>query len=105
MKQQNKSGDGETACGRLSPKALALSLGALWGAYVFLLGIFLAFFPNARFFWVSREFLDILATLYPGYAATLGGSFVGLFWGFLCGALGGLLIAWLHNFALEKCCK
>ncbi len=105
MEQQNKTKNRETACGRLSPKALAISLGVLWGAYVFLLGLFLTLFPNARFFWVSREFLGILAGLYPGYAATLGGSFIGLFWGFLCGALGGLIIAWLHNFALEKYCK
>ncbi|MBI4447763.1 hypothetical protein HY643_02190 [Candidatus Woesearchaeota archaeon] len=91
-------------CGYLSPKALAIAVGVLWGAYVFLLGIILAVFPNAKFFWISKEFLGILATLYPGYASTALGSFIGLFWGFICGALGGAIIAWLHNFALEKYC-
>ncbi len=92
-------------CGYLSPKALAISLGVLWGAYVFLLGLILTIFPNARFFWVSNELLGILATLYPGYAATLTGSFVGLFWGAICGATGGAILAWLHNFSLDKYCK
>ncbi len=92
-------------CSYLSPKALAIAVGALWGAYVFLLGLILTAFPNAKFFWVSREFLEILATLYPGYAATIIGSFIGLFWGLICGAVGGAIIAWLHNWALEKYCK
>ncbi len=92
-------------CGYLSPKALALSLGAFWGTYVFLLGTILTIAPDAKFFWVSREFLDMLASLYPGYKATWAGSFIGLFWGFLCGAVGGAIIAWLHNFSLKKYCK
>jgi len=96
---------GNYNCGYLSPKALALGLGLVWGGYVFLLGLVLAVFPEARFFWVSKEFLNILATLYPGYAPTLGGSILGLVWGFVCGAVGGSLIAWMHNFALEKYCK
>lgn len=92
-------------CGYLNPKALAISLGVLWGVYVFLLGLVLTIFPNTKFFWISSEFLGILATLYPGYAATVTGSFIGLFWALICGALGGLIIAWLHNYALEKHCK
>ena len=92
-------------CGYLSPKALALSLGVFWGAYVFLLGIILTVAPNAKFFWVSNEFLGILASLYPGYEATWIGSFIGLVWGFICGAVGGAIIAWLHNLSLEKYCK
>ncbi len=92
-------------CGYLSPKALALAVGGLWGFYVFLLGLVLTVLPNARFFWISKEFLGILATLYPGYAATAVGSVIGLFWGLVCGAIGGALTAWLHNLALEKYCK
>ncbi len=91
-------------CGYLNPKALAISVGVLWGVYVFFLGLILTVFPNAKFFWVSKEFLEILATLYPGYSATLLGSFIGLFWAFICGAVGGAIIAWLHNFALENYC-
>ena len=95
----------EKECGYLSPKALALALGSLWGGYVFLLGIILTVFPEAKFFWVSKEFLGMLATLYPGYSATVLGSFMGLFWGLICGGIGGALTAWLHNFTLEKSCK
>jgi len=89
-------------CGYLSPKALAIAIGVLWGAYVFLLGIILTVFPDITFFWISKEFLGILATLYPGYAATVTGSFIGLFWALICGAFGGAIIAWLHNWALER---
>lgn len=95
----------EHKCGYLNPKALAIALGLLWGAYVFLLGIVLTIFPDATFFWVSSEFLAILATLYPGYAPTLVGSFIGLFWALICGAVGGALTAWLHNYALENHCR
>ena len=96
---------GNTKCGYLSPKALAISLGGIWGIYVFLLGLVLTFFPNAKFFWISSEFLELLATLYPGYTSTITGSFIGLFWGVICGAVGGVVIAWLHNYTLEKHCK
>ncbi len=89
----------------MSPKALAIALGLFWGLYVFLLGLILTAFPDARFFWISKEFLGILSTLYPGYSATLAGSFLGLFWGAVCGAVGGAITAWLHNIALEKYCK
>ena len=89
-------------CGYLNPKALATSLGVLWGAYVFALGLVLTMFPNLRMFWVSKEFLQILATLYPGYSATPVGSLIGLFWGTLCGAIGGYIIAILHNYTLEN---
>ncbi len=91
-------------CGELNGKALALSLGGLWGAYVLLLGLILTVAPNARFFWVSSELLAMLATLYPGYAPTVLGSIIGWFWGTLCGAIGGALLAWLHNTALQKYC-
>ncbi len=92
-------------CCYLSPKALAVSLGGLWGAYVFLLGLVLAISPNIKFFWISKDLLNMLATLYPGYEASLAGSFIGLFWAVICGALGGIIIAWLHNLALEKSCR
>ena len=95
----------EKKCGYINPKALAISIGVLWGAYVFLLGLVLTLFPNAKFFWVSSEFLGILVTLYPGYSATFTGSFIGLFWAVICGFIGGLIIAWLHNYALKKYCK
>lgn len=90
-------------CGELNPKALAIALGAGWGVYVFILGILSMF--EIRTFWISPELQQILATIYPGYEATIVGSFIGLFWAVICGAIGGYVIAWLHNFALEKCCK
>ena len=92
-------------CGYLNPKALAIAVGVLWGVYVFLLGLILTAFPDARFFWISKELLAILATLYPGYSATVAGSFMGLFWALICGALGGTIVAWLHNYSLKKYCR
>ena len=88
-------------CGQLNVKALASALAAFWGAYVLLLGLIQTAWPGARFFWVSREFMAILATLYPGYGPTLLGSFIGAVWALLCGAIGGALIAWLHNYAFK----
>ncbi len=91
-------------CGQLNPKALAVSLGALWGAYLLVLGLVLTFWSNAQFVWISPELLNFLATIYPGYAATLVGSLIGLLWGIVDGAICGALIAWVHNLALRKYC-
>lgn len=83
----------------ISVWGLALALGIFWGAYLFILALLAGW--GLQFMWVSKELVQILSTIYPGYAVGLTGAFVGLVEGFICGGIGGAIIAWLHN----KFCK
>jgi hypothetical protein len=41
--------------------------------------------------------LGLLRFYFPGYSVTWGGAFVGFFYGALCGAVAGFLLAWIYN--------
>ena len=79
---------------RLDVKAFAFTAGILWGAVMFLVGF-------AHFIWPSygSAFLEVMASLYPGYetTATIDSVILGALYGFLDGAIGGLVFAWLYN--------
>lgn len=79
---------------KLSVKGLALGLGILWGACIFLVGIGNLIWPG-----YGVAFLDLARSIYPGYGASGGfwGVIVGTLYGFLDGAVGGFVIAWLYN--------
>lgn len=91
--------DNEKQSCYLDVKGLALAAGILWGGYLFLLALLAGW--GVRFMWVSKELVELLNTVYPGYVIGLGGAILGLFYGLICGAICGSLIAWLHN----KFCK
>lgn len=80
---------------RLSLKALAIALGLVWGAGVFLVGVAHLLWPG-----YGGAFLDLIASLYPGYHV---GGFatvvVGTLYAALDGAVGGIIIASLYNAA------
>jgi hypothetical protein len=84
---------------KLNLKALTLSLAILWGGCVLLVGL-------ANLIWsgYAAAFLNLLASIYPGYHAS--GSFddliVGTLYAVLDGALGGLIFGWLYNFWARK---
>ncbi len=85
----------------LSVKGLGLSMGILWGAYLFLVGLLAGFGVNIS--WFNAEMVNALAVVYRGYAATVAGAFIGLVYGFVCAGVSGALIAWLYNkFARQK---
>lgn len=76
---------------KLKPVALGLTLGIIWGAALFLMT------------WVSYWtgygglFMDLVVSIYPGYAVSPLGSIIGLFYGFVDAFVGGLVVAWLYN--------
>ena len=76
---------------KLSPVALGLSFGIIWGLSVFGLGL------AAYFYTYGKPFVDALATLYLGYAPSVKGSIVGGIIGFIDAFIFGFLIAWLYN--------
>ena len=76
---------------KLDARALGLSLGIVWGACMFIMGLLSM--------WLSwgAQFEACMATIYLGYKSTLLGSIIGGIWGFVDAGIGGLIIGWLYN--------
>ena len=79
---------------KLSVKGLALASAVLWGAALFLTGILNLIFPK-----YGVAMLDLMRSIYPGYAAMSGflGVIVGTLYALVDGAICGALLAWLYN--------
>ncbi|HUK24052.1 MAG TPA: hypothetical protein VLV49_05690 [Terriglobales bacterium] len=79
---------------KLNVKALALTGAIFWGACM--LGMTLA---NLAWGNYGREFLEFMASIYPGYHATrsIGEVIVGTLYGATDGLIGGAIFAWLYN--------
>ena len=84
---------------RISPPALALTLGVLWGAAMLIMGVVHAIIPS-----YGSGFFDVMGSVYPGIegSGTAGDVLLGTVYGLVDGALGGLLIAWVYNFFLRR---
>ena len=81
---------------KLNAKSLALTSGILWGLAVFLGTIWLLIIG------ASGKTISLLSAFYFGYQFSIGGAFIGLVWGFVDGAIGGLIFAFVYNFFLPK---
>ena len=79
---------------RFSVTALALTLGVFWGAAILIVAL-------ANLIWPSygRAFLDLAASIYPGYrpGSGLGSVITGTLYALVDGAVAGAVIAWLYN--------
>jgi hypothetical protein len=80
--------------GMISVKGLALTMGVLWAACVFLVGVANLLWPT-----YGVAFLEIPKSIYPGYASTSGfwGVIVGTLYALLDGGILGAVFAWLYN--------
>ncbi|STY28696.1 Uncharacterised protein [Legionella wadsworthii] len=76
---------------RLSPIALGLALGVLWGISILLMGIL------SYFYHYGQSFVVAVGTLYPGYAPTIMGSFIGAVIAFIDAFIAGFILGWLYN--------
>ena len=76
---------------KLNVKALALASGLLWGGAVCFATLWLIALGYAG------TLIRQLDHFYLGYSFSLIGAFVGLVYGFVDGAIGGALLAWLYN--------
>ncbi|MCX7114919.1 MAG: bacteriophage holin [Gammaproteobacteria bacterium] len=83
---------------KISPLALGLAFGVVWGLSVFITGL------TALFFSYGKPFVDAMSTMYIGYEPSLTGSLLGGLFGFLDGLIGGAIIACLYNCFATKCC-
>jgi len=79
---------------KLSIAALTMTAALLWGGTVLFFGIANAIWPS-----YAVTFLQVVASIYPGYHATgsLHSIVVGTLSALLDGAAGGLLFGWLYN--------
>ena len=80
---------------RINVKAAALTAGLVWGV----LAMFVTGVGNLLVPGYGQALLDVMASVYPGYAATptVGQVIIGTLYGLLDGALGGAIFARLYN--------
>lgn len=73
---------------------LALTFGLFWGAAILVVG-------SANLIWpgYGRAFLELAASLYPGYhpGAAIGSVITGTLYGLVDGAIAGAVFGWLYN--------
>jgi len=77
---------------KLNVKALALTVGLIWGCTLFGMTWWMIAFDGA-----TGE-STLIGKLYRGYTVSPMGSLIGLLWAFPDGLIGGALIAWIYNF-------
>jgi len=79
---------------KVSIKALGLTIALLWGGIVLLVGLGNLGFPG-----YGSAFLEVVASIYPGYHATssIGSVLVGTLYALADGFIGGLIAGWLYN--------
>lgn len=75
-------------------KALALTAGLFWGAAILIVALANLIWPP-----YGRAFLDLSASIYPGYrpGTGLGSIITGTLYALVDGAICGALFAWLYN--------
>ena len=88
---------------KLDIKVAALTLSLFWGIFfMFLVGVANLVMPG-----YGQAFLELMASVYPGY--TIDGSFgqvlVGTLYGIVDGAFVGAAFAWLYNWCSSCCGK
>ena len=79
---------------KLGVKGLALASAILWGFAMLVMGL-------SNLVWGSygQQFLQTMASIYPGYHATrsIAEVVVGTLYGVVDGLIGGAVFAWLYN--------
>lgn len=80
---------------KLSVKGMAITLAIVWG----ILAMFLTSLANLIWPDYGRAFLEVMASVYPGYKATasFGQVIVATLYAVLDGAVAGAVFAWLYN--------
>lgn len=84
---------------KLNLKAFMLTAGIFWASAIFLTGI-----ANLLISGYGSIFLQIFASVYPGYQASgsFGDLIIGTLYALVDGAFSGLIFAFLYNLLLGK---
>lgn len=85
---------------KLHVTALAAASGLIWGGAILAAGLANIAWPD-----YARAFLDLAASIYPGYhpGTGTGSVIVGALYGLVDGAIGGAIFAWLYNLVAARC--
>jgi hypothetical protein len=84
---------------RLHITALALATGLIWGGAILVVGLANLVWPE-----YGRAFLDVTASIYPGYhpGTGIGSVVMGTLYGLFDGTIGGAIFAWLYNLFVPR---
>jgi hypothetical protein len=84
---------------RIHVTALSATVGLLWGGAVLTVALVNLVWPS-----YGRAFLELLASIYPGYAGapSTGQIIMGAFYGLVDGAIGGFLFGWIYNVLVQR---
>ncbi len=84
---------------RLSVTAVAIAFALVWGFAMFLTGVANMIWPT-----YGQDFLQALASIYPGYKATasFGQVIIGTLYGLVDAAVVGAVFAWLYNYLVAR---
>lgn len=85
---------------KLDVKSFSLTCGIILGACVFLMVWWIAILEGG-----FSEDPTFLGRMYIGFSITPLGSVAGLIWGFVDGAIGGAILAWLYNLLIPRLSK
>ena len=80
---------------KLNVMGFAIAWGASFGVWIMILGWM------AMFGW-GNKIVDILSSLYIGYAPTWLGGIIGGVWGFFDWAIGAAIVAWIYNMFIKE---
>lgn len=79
---------------KLNVRALAIVSALVWGFAMLLTSLANLIWPT-----YGHDFLQVMASVYPGYhaARSFGQVIVGTLYGLVDGGVGGVVVAWLYN--------
>ena len=84
---------------KLNVTALALTAGLFWGAAILIVALANLIWPG-----YGRLFLDLAASIYPGYqpGSGMGSAVIGALYGLVDGTIAGAIFAWLYNLLASR---
>ena len=83
---------------RFHVTAFSLTAGLIWGAVILFTTLANVIWPT-----YGHAFLQIAVSLYPGYhPGGIMSVIVGTLYGFIDGAIGGALFAWVYNLLAHR---
>jgi hypothetical protein len=79
---------------KINIKALSFTLAIVWGGLILLMGLANLIWPT-----YAISFLEIVASVYPGYQAvpSFGEVLAGTLYGLVDGFVLGFIVGWLYN--------
>jgi len=84
---------------KLAIRPLTITCAILWGGSVLLVAVANLLWPP-----YGARFLELLASIYPGYTgeSTFGAVVNGTLYALLDGAIGGFIFGWLYNLLVSR---